>query len=186
MLTTCKAGYPPRQQKVCQVQQGPLTSYSSACCIACLHFCAEVQAACRPHLLLHHRPRCRIAGRQREASLAAQQAAAVQAEERGALSNFAMQLQLLHRPPCHALLLRPQLLTAYCCCTAKQQPDSTALHSHCNAVSSRAMHTASPNALCHALLHNNRLKPASTQLRPHSAVHQTCIALHTHRRMTLR
>ena len=55
----------------------------------------------------------------REASLAAQQAAAAaaQAEERGALSNFAM--QLLHRPPCHALLLRPQLLTACCwCCKA--------------------------------------------------------------------
>ena len=31
----------------------------------------------------------------------------------------------------------------------------------------------------HSAMHSNRLKPASTQLRPHSALHHTCIALHT-------
>ena len=120
-----------------------------------------VQAACRPHT--HHRPRCRIARQQaeRQPGQAAQQAAA--AQERCTL-HFAMQL---HRPPCHALLLRR--LSALQSNSLTQQ--------HCIGIASQFAVVQCTQCLpMHSAMHSNRLKPASTQLRPHSALHHSCIA----------
>ena len=118
-----------------------------------------VQAACRPHT--HHRPRCRIAGRQRGSQ--ARQHSRQQQLRRGAL-HFAMQL---HRPPCHALLLRR--LSALQSNSLTQQ--------HCIGIASQFAVVQCTQCLpMHSAMHSNRLKPASTQLRPHSALHHSCIA----------
>ena len=83
--------------------QGPLTSSQPA-----LHLLTFVQinsSASRPHT--HHRPRCRIAGRQQRGREAAQ------AKEERCSLHFAMQL---HRPQsCHALALRPLALNCLHC-----------------------------------------------------------------------
>ena len=105
---------------------------------------------------------CRQA--ERQPGQAAQQAAA--AQERCTL-HFAMQL---HRPPCHALLLRR--LSALQSNSLTQQ--------HCIDITVHlAFVQCTPCLPMHSAMHSNRLKPASTQLRPHSALHHTCIALHT-------
>ena len=105
---------------------------------------------------------CRQAERQL-GKQAAQQAAAAQ-ERCTPLCNAAASAAL------SCTLAAPPL------CTAKQQPDSAALHRHCFAVCSRAMHTVSPNALCHA--------QQSSKAGFHSAAAALCPASQLHRRRT--
>ena len=152
-----------RQQKVCQA--GALTSSSSAC-IACLHFCADYQQCkllAAPTLTTGH-----VAG------LPAGREAARQAGSTAGSSSSGE----VHSPLCNAAASAALscTLAAPPLCTAKQQPDSAALHWHCFAVCSRAMHTVSPNALCHA--------QQSSKAGFHSAAAALCPASQLHRRRT--
>ena len=122
-----------------------------------------VQAACRPTHTTGH-----VAG------LPAGREAARPGSTAGSSSGE------VNSPLCNAATAASAALSCTLAAAASQLQSNSLTQQHCIDITVHlAFVQCTPCLPMHSAMHSNRLKPASTQLRPHSALHHTCIALHT-------